>query len=262
MAELLLSRSIRVVGVRRRASSPNLGRIEHLLRNPLFQLEEGDISDPHYVLSSLLNHKPTYVFNLAAQSHVHTSFSQPAYTFDVTGKAVLNYLEAIRMVDKNIRFYQASSSEMFGNSVSYIERDIYPSRIDTYFDSSVVNEDIFQDEYTPFNPQSPYAIAKLAAHHLVRLYRESYGLFACSGILFNHESERRGDQFVTKKITNYIKMLNFVKDSTQSVDFAYKYAERHPLELGNLSACRDWGHAEDYVRAMLLILEHEKPDIS
>lgn len=243
LAELLLAKGFEVIGVKRRSSTPNIDRIKHLLGYGDFELEEGDISDPHYVTFSLLKHRPNYVFNLAAQSHVHTSFSQPSYTFDVTGKAVLNYLEAIRAVNDQIRFYQASSSEMFGNSVSYYDG----GRQDGIYNTNIMSNDIFQDEKTPFNPQSPYAIAKLSAHHLVGLYRKSYGLFACSGILFNHESERRGDLFVTKKITNYIKKL--VKGET-----------KNKLYLGNLNAYRDWGHAEDYVRAMLLMLENDTPD--
>jgi GDPmannose 4,6-dehydratase len=229
LAENLLGRGYKVVGVKRRNSTANTGRLRNVLTHANFYLEEGDITDSSYVLSSLLTYKPTHIFNLAAQSHVATSFHQPMLTFDVTGKAVLNYLEAIKLLCQSTRFYQASSSEMFGSSVTR------------------QNDEAFQNESTPFMPQSPYAVAKLSAHHLVRLYRESYGLFAVSGILFNHESERRGDLFVTKKITNYVRSL---RDGTQ----------KFYLELGNMDVFRDWGHAEDYVEAMRLMIEADEPD--
>lgn len=229
LAENLLGRGYNVIGVKRRNSTANTGRLRNVLTHANFYLEEGDITDSSYVLSSLLTYKPTHIFNLAAQSHVATSFRQPMLTFDVTGKAVLNYLEGIRLICPTARFYQASSSEMFGSAVT---RD---------------GNNMFQNESTPFMPQSPYAVAKLSAHHLVRLYRESYGLFAVSGILFNHESERRGDLFVTKKITNYVRSL---RDGTQ----------KYFLELGNMDVYRDWGHAEDYVEAMRLMMEAEEPD--
>ena len=239
LAENLLRNGSEVIGVKRRNSTNNTWRLKTVLGHPKFKLEEGDITDSSYVLFSLLNNRPTHVFNLAAQSHVATSFSQPFATFDVTGKAVLNYLEGIRLLNKSIRFYQASSSEMFGSAASYYDG----GRQETLR----VTKDIidpFQDETTPFNPQSPYAIAKLAAHNLVKLYRESYGLFACSGILFNHESERRGDLFVTKKIANYVKNIRI---------------QNGPHYLGNLHAYRDWGHAEDYVEAMRRILDNPTP---
>lgn len=229
LAENLLGRGYKVVGVKRRNSTANAGRLRNIMTHANFHLEEGDITDSSYVFSSLLTYKPTHIFNLAAQSHVATSFRQPMLTFDVTGKAVLNYLEAIKLLCPGTRFYQASSSEMFGSSVTR------------------QNGEAFQNESTPFMPQSPYAVAKLSAHHLVRLYRESYGLFAVSGILFNHESERRGDLFVTKKITNYVRSL---RDGTQ----------RFYLELGNIDVFRDWGHAEDYVEAMRLMMEADEPD--
>lgn len=229
LAENLLGRGYKVVGVKRRNSTANTGRLRNIMTHANFYLEEGDITDSSYVFSSLLTYKPTHIFNLAAQSHVATSFHQPMLTFDVTGKAVLNYLEGIRLVCPETRFYQASSSEMFGSSVTR------------------QNDEAFQNESTPFMPQSPYAVAKLSAHHLVRLYRESYGLFAVSGILFNHESERRGDLFVTKKITNYVRSL---RDGTQ----------KFYLELGNMDVFRDWGHAEDYVEAMRLMIEADEPD--
>lgn len=226
LAENLLNHGYRVVGVKRRTSSDNTARLKHLIGHQYFTLEEGDVCDSSYIFSSLLKYEPWLVFNLAAQSHVGTSFEQPIWTTNATYIGALNILEAIRLSKEDIRFYQASSSEMFGKSVG-------PTG--------------FQNEDTPFLPQSPYAIAKLAAHHAVRLYREAYGIFACSGILFNHESERRGDNFVTKKIADYVKNLGF------SIQIP-------TLRLGNLNASRDWGHAEDYVEAMRLMMEYNTPD--
>lgn len=226
LAENLLNHGYRVVGVKRRTSGDNTARLKHLIGHQYFTLEEGDVCDSSYIFSSLLKYEPWLVFNLAAQSHVGTSFEQPIWTTNATYMGALNILEAIRLSKEDIRFYQASSSEMFGKSVG-------PTG--------------FQNEDTPFLPQSPYAIAKLAAHHAVRLYREAYGIFACSGILFNHESERRGDNFVTKKIADYVKNLGF------SIQIP-------TLRLGNLNASRDWGHAEDYVEAMRLMMEYNTPD--
>lgn len=226
LAENLLNHGYRVVGVKRRTSGDNTARLKHLIGHQYFTLEEGDVCDSSYIFSSLLKYEPWLVFNLAAQSHVGTSFEQPIWTTNATYIGALNILEAIRLSKEDIRFYQASSSEMFGKSVG-------PTG--------------FQNEDTPFLPQSPYAIAKLAAHHAVRLYREAYGIFACSGILFNHESERRGDNFVTKKIADYVKNLGF------SIQIP-------TLRLGNLNASRDWGHAEDYVEAMRLMMEYNTPD--
>jgi GDPmannose 4,6-dehydratase len=182
--------------------------------------------------------KPDEYYNLAAQSHVATSFEQPSYTWDATAKGVLNALEAIRNESADTKFYQASSSEMFGKNYT------------TVYDDSGENPIKFQNEDTAFYPQSPYAIAKLAGHHLVRNYRDSYNIFACSGILFNHESERRGENFVTRKITKWLgEFIASEKDK--------KFPK---LRLGNLDAHRDWGHAQDYVKAMWLMLQQENPD--
>lgn len=229
LAENLLNHNYRVIGIKRRASNYNIGRLKHL--NNKIEIIEGDVTDLSCLHFSLLKYRPTHLFNLAAQSHVATSFYQPKLTWDVTAQGCLNCLEAIRMVDKDIKFYQASSSEMYGDSINKVT--------------------MFQNEDTPFNPQSPYAIAKLAAYNATRLYRSSYGIFASNGILFNHESERRGDLFVTQKVIKY------VADLVSNPDLLYSGEK---LKLGNLNAYRDWGHAEDYVEAMRLILEHDVPD--
>ena len=236
LAELLLEKDYEVVGVTRRVSVPTLNRIEHIL--PKIKIVEGDITDAFSVSNIIKEEEPDEIYNLAAQSHVGTSFKQPSLTWDVTAGGVLNILEAIRYSSRkdNIKFYQASSSEMFGKNYSLRERFVDILK--------------YQDEKTPFAPQSPYAIAKLAAHHLVRNYRDSYGIFACSGILFNHESERRGEKFVTRKITKWIG--EFVASGMDK--------EFPALRLGNLDAKRDWGHAEDYVRAMWEMMQHETPN--
>ena len=236
LAELLLEKDYEVVGVTRRVSVPTLNRIEHIL--PKIKIVEGDITDAFSVSNIIKEEEPDEIYNLAAQSHVGTSFKQPSLTWDVTAGGVLNILEAIRYSSRkdNIKFYQASSSEMFGKNYNLRE--------------SFVEMIKYQDEKTPFAPQSPYAIAKLAAHHLVRNYRDSYGIFACSGILFNHESERRGEKFVTRKITKWIG--EFVASGMDK--------EFPALRLGNLDAKRDWGHAEDYVRAMWEMMQHETPN--
>ncbi|MDF1763324.1 MAG: GDP-mannose 4,6-dehydratase [Oleibacter sp.] len=236
LAELLLKKGYEVVGITRRVSVPTLNRINHIL--PKIKIVEGDITDAFSVSNVIKEEEPDEIYNLAAQSHVGTSFKQPSLTWDVTAGGVLNILEAIRYSGRkdDIKFYQASSSEMFGKN--YNLREGFAEMIK------------YQDEKTPFMPQSPYAIAKLAAHHLVRNYRDSYGIFACSGILFNHESERRGEKFVTRKITKWIG--EFVASGMNK--------EFPALRLGNLDAKRDWGHAEDYVRGMWEMVQHEMPN--
>ena len=236
LAELLIEKGYEVVGITRRVSVPTLNRINHIL--PKIKIVEGDITDAFSVSNVIKEEEPDEIYNLAAQSHVGTSFKQPSLTWDVTAGGVLNILEAIRYSGRKdaIKFYQASSSEMFGKN--YNLREGFAEMIK------------FQDEKTPFAPQSPYAIAKLAAHHLVRNYRDSYGIFACSGILFNHESERRGEKFVTRKITKWIG--EFVASGMDK--------EFPKLRLGNLDAKRDWGHAEDYVRGMWQMVQHKIPD--
>lgn len=221
LAELLLKKGYRVVGVARRSSTVSSERIEHLLDE--LTLVQGDLHDQGSLLAFLEEYKPDEVYNLAAQSFVPTSWNQPALTGDVTALGVTRILEAIRFVNPKIRFYQASSSEMFGKVV-----------------------EVPQNESTPFYPRSPYGVAKVYGHWITVNYRESFDMFAVSGILFNHESPRRGIEFVTRKITDgaaRIK-LGLAKD----------------LHLGNLDAQRDWGFAGDYVEAMWMMLQQDKPD--
>ena len=233
LSELLLDKGYTVVGLRRRSSSEKgLERIQHLLNNNNFKLVEADITDSGCVNNLIRDYMPTEVYNLAAQSHVGTSFKQPLYTTQVNIEGPLNFLEAIRLLSPTTKFYQASTSEMFGKNYDMFGGTKY------------------QQETTPFVPQSPYAVAKLAAHEMVRIYRDSYDLFACCGILFNHESERRGENFVTRKITKWIG--EFVA-SGQDEDFP-------ALRLGNLDAHRDWGHAQDYVEAMYMMLQQDEPE--
>lgn len=231
LADLLLHKNHKVIGLHRRSSTNNFERISHI-NHPNFILEEFDLTDSSGCNRIINKYKPNYFFNLGAQSHVGTSFKQPITTFEVDTIGVVNILESIRNYSPETRFYQASTSEMFGKNYS---ENILKGK--------------YQDENTPFLPQSPYGVAKLASHRMVQLYREAYNLFACSGILFNHESPRRGENFVTRKITNYIgQLVNGVVSKDQK------------LPLGNLAAKRDWGHAKDYVNAMFMMLEHSEPD--
>jgi len=271
LAELLLEKGYKVTGVTRRVSVNTTERIHHIL--PKITIAEGDITDGFSVNKLISEYEPDEIYNLAAQSHVGTSFKQPSLTWDITAGGVLNILEAIRYSPRkdDIRFYQASSSEMFGKN------------FDEGFSSKGISIDMkYQDENTEFIPQSPYAIAKLAAHHLVRNYREGYGIHGSCGILFNHESERRGENFVTRKITKWIgEFVEWRSDDEypfwiasveDAPDVIYKrtsYAAEDQcfskdtfpkLRLGNLDAKRDWGHAEDYVNAMWLMLQQETPD--
>ena len=232
LAELLLSKGYKVVGVNRRTSSENTNRINHLLENRRFYLVQGDVTDALCVQRIVQDTIPHEIYNLAAQSHVWTSFDQPLTTWDITGKGCLNILEVIRNYSgRTPKFYQASSSEMFGDSYDCYDDDC---------------EERFQDEHTVMNPQSPYAIAKLAAYNATRLYRSSYGIYACNGILFNHESERRGDNFLTKKVSRYVSDLYIARQEGRIIP---------KLQLGNLRSMRDWGHAEDYVYAMWLMMQ-------
>jgi GDPmannose 4,6-dehydratase len=259
LADLLLSKDYAVVGVRRRTSQPNDANVRHLGHESCFQLVPGDVTDAGSVCRLLRLHRPDEVYNLAAMSQVRTSFEEPQHTWAVTAGGCLNVLEAARnclQVDGWApRVYQASSSEMFGDSVSYLARgqDGPARRIESVASRPMghaLEKGPFQDEQTPFNPQSPYAVAKLAAHHMVRLYRNAYGLFACSGILFNHESARRADEFVTRKISKYVARIVAARRHSDYLP---------PLTLGNLDARRDWGWAPDYVRGMWLMLQRAAP---
>ena len=221
LAELLLSKGYRVVGMARRASTVTYERIQHLLDD--ITVIQGDLTDQGSLLSMFEEYKPTEVYNLAAQSFVPTSWNQPALTGDVTALGVTRMLEAIRFVNSKIKFYQASSSEMFGKVV-----------------------EVPQKETTPFYPRSPYGVAKVYGHWITVNYRESFNLYAVSGILFNHESARRGLEFVTRKISDGVARI--------------KLGLARELRLGNLEARRDWGFAGDYVKAMWLMMQQEKPD--
>ena len=228
LAELLLEKGYDVHGIARRTSMFNRSRIEAareeaIKAGKVYALHYGDLGDSSSLNRIVAETRPDEVYNLAAQSHVAVSFQQPEYTCDVDGNGVLRLLESIRVNDLPTRFYQASTSELYGQVVE-----------------SPQNED------TPFHPRSPYAVAKLYGYWIVRNYRESYGLHASNGILFNHESERRGENFVTRKITLG---LAHVKAGLQK-----------RLSLGNMDAKRDWGHARDYVEAMWLMLQQEHPD--
>jgi len=221
LAELLLSKGYRVIGVARRSSTVTSERIEHLLDQ--ITVVQGDLHDQGSLLSLLEEYQPTEVYNLAAQSFVPTSWNQPALTGDITAIGVTRMLEAIRFVNPKIRFYQASSSEMFGKVM-----------------------EVPQSEDTPFYPRSPYGVAKVYGHWITVNYRESFGMFAASGILFNHESPRRGLEFVTRKITDGVARI--------------KLGMAKELRLGNLEAQRDWGFAGDYVDAMWRMLQLDAPD--
>jgi GDPmannose 4,6-dehydratase len=228
LAELLLGKGYEVHGIIRRASTFNTGRINHLYKDPhvngvrLF-LHYGDIADSTNLIKLLYRIQPNEVYHLAAQSHVRVSFDIPEYTGDVTGLSTVRILEAIRQTGSESKFYQASSSEMFGRV-----------------------RETPQSETTAFYPRSPYGAAKLYAHSVTVNYRESYDMFACSGILFNHESPRRGETFVTRKITRAAARI--------------KAGLQQNLYLGNLDAQRDWGYAKEYVEAMWLMLQQDKPD--
>ena len=255
LAELLLEKGYFVIGFSRRVSVDTSERIRHLLTNPNFQFEEGDVCDPLYITSLLGKYRVKEFYNLAAQSHVHTSFTQPVVTTQIDYLGPLNILNCIKEISPETKFYQASTSEMFGSC--------YDEKL------KIEGGTKYQDENTEMKPQSPYAIAKLAAHHAVRLYRESYNLFTCSGILFNHESPRRGEKFVTRKITKwigeYVKWQNkpnvdrIIVDEDK--DYILSTDDKFPkLRLGNLDAYRDWGHAKDYVRGMFMMMQHDTPD--
>jgi GDPmannose 4,6-dehydratase len=230
LAEFLLAKGYEVHGIKRRASSFNTERIDHIYEDPLFNitrlhLHYGDLSDSSNLTRLLSEIRPDEVYNLAAQSHVAVSFEAPEYTADVDGLGALRILEAIRFLglEKTTRFYQASTSELYG-----------------------LVQETPQREKTPFYPRSPYAVAKLYAYWITVNYRESYGMYACNGILFNHESMRRGETFVTRKITRGLANIALGMDPC--------------LHLGNIDALRDWGHAKDYVRMQWMMLQQEQAD--
>tara|TARA_B100000073_G_C23728225_1_gene569928 strand:- start:333 stop:1373 length:1041 start_codon:yes stop_codon:yes gene_type:complete len=253
LADLLLEKNYEVVGVARRCSVDTTQRIKHLSSNNKFKLIEGDISDVSSVINIFKNNDDVdEIYNLAAQSHVATSFKQPALTWDITGKGCMNLLQAMVDLDMDAKFYQASSSEMFGSSYDVNEHG-----------------EKYQNEETKLMPNSPYAIAKCAAHHAVRIYRDAYGIHASSGILFNHEGPRRGETFVTQKIVKWIvdfkKWLIESDHDTFPIDTTEDHIVIHKssfpkLRLGNLKAFRDWGYAGDYVEAMWLMVQQQTPD--
>jgi GDPmannose 4,6-dehydratase len=227
LAELLLEKGYEVYGIIRRSSSFNTDRIEHLYRDPhepgvRLRLVYGDLNDASSLNKLLRTIRPDEIYNLGAQSHVRVSFDIPEYTGEVTGLGTVRLLEAVRESGLQPRFYQASSSELFGSSPAP------------------------QSESTPFHPRSPYAVAKLYSYWITVNYREAYGLYACNGILFNHESPRRNETFVSRKITRAAARI--------------KLGMQDKLYLGNLDAKRDWGYAKDYVEAMWLMLQQERPD--
>ena len=225
LAEFLLEKGYEVHGMVRRASTEKRERIDHLEGNPNFHVHYGDLSDSMSIMRLVGSIKPDEIYNLAAQSHVGVSFDVPEYTADVVATGVLRVLEAVRLcgLEKTCRIYQASTSELYGKV-----------------------EEVPQRETTPFHPYSPYAVAKQYGFWIVKEYREAYNMFCCSGILFNHESERRGETFVTRKI------------SLAAARIAQ--GKQDKLYLGNLSSLRDWGYAKDYVECMWLILQNEKPE--
>lgn len=220
LAELLLSKGYEVHGVLRRSSSSNTGRIDHIYDK--LQLHYGDLSDALSIVKLIYEINPDEIYNLAAMSHVKVSFDVPKYSRDVVGLNALEIFETCHILNSKARIYNAASSEIFGSTPPP------------------------QNELSPMNPRSPYAVAKLYAYHMAKNYREGYGMFICSGILFNHESPRRGEEFVTRKITKAAARI--------------KVGLQNELRLGNLDAKRDWGHSKDYVRAMWMMLQQEKPD--
>ncbi|MGG1073102.1 GDP-mannose 4,6-dehydratase [Priestia megaterium] len=221
LAELLLKKGYKVYGLKRRTATQNNENIKHISKE--IEFISGDLSDLSSLIQAIKLSQPDEIYNLGAQSFVADSWSQPIYTGEITGMGALNILEAIRQIKADARFYQASSSEMFGKVI-----------------------ETPQNETTPFYPRSPYGVAKVFSHWITVNYRESFNMHACSGILFNHESPRRGIQFVTRKVTDAVARI--------------KYGMQKELRLGNLDAKRDWGFAGDYVKAMWLMLQNDHPD--
>ena len=220
LAEFLLSKDYEVYGMVRRTSTVRYERIQHIQNR--IHIVQGDMGDHASLITAISTIQPDEIYNLAAQSFVPTSWNQPVFTGDITGLGVTRILDAIRSVNPQIKYYQASSSEMFGKV-----------------------REVPQNESTPFYPRSPYGVAKVYGHWITVNYRESYGLFTCSGILFNHESPRRGLEFVTRKVTHHVAMI--------------KLELANEIRIGNLESQRDWGYAGDYVRAMWLMLQQNEP---
>ncbi len=223
LAKLLLDKGYNVYGTYRRSSSTNFWRLHYFGIYDKIKLLEADLLDPFSIYTAIVDSKPDEIYNLAAQSFVGTSFKEPYHTLMVTGLGQINILESIRKINMKIKFYQASSSEMFGNSA--VKK---------------------KNEITPLSPTSPYAIAKTSAHYSTKMYRDAYGIFAVNGILFNHESSIRGLEFVTRKISNEVAKISLGLSKQ--------------LELGNVSAKRDWGHAEDYVFGIWKMIQQKQPD--
>ena len=223
LAELLLEKGYEVHGIIRRSSQINTQRIDHLYQN--IKLHYGDLTDSTNIVRVIQKVQPDEIYNLGAQSHVKVSFEMPEYTADVDAVGTLRILEAVRLLgmEERVRIYQASTSELYG-----------------------LVQEVPQRETTPFYPRSPYGVAKLYGYWITKNYREAYGMYACTGILFNHESPRRGETFVTRKITRALSKIS--------------KGEQEVLELGNLNAKRDWGHAKDFVEAMWLMLQQDEPD--
>ena len=259
LAELLLDKGYSVIGLKRRTSTNTLDRLSQCLNHENFSIVEGEVADSGCIYELINKYKPDKIYNLAAQSHVGTSFEQPDFTFQVNALGPLHLLEAVRRFSPDSKFYQASTSEMFGSQYDQCDTGEY-----------------YQNELTRLEPQSPYAVAKTSAHHTVRIYRDGYKIFGCCGILFNHESERRGEYFVTRKITKWIGEFitwitrhgiaysDLVFDENEiyipgrvSRDQGFQFPK---LRLGNLEARRDRGHAKDYVQAMYLLMQQDQPD--
>ena len=246
LSESLLSKGYKVVGIERRSSSPDYSNIKHFMDNPNFVLEQGDVTDFGSIARILKEHKPNEFYNLAAQSFVGASWDQPIATSDINYMGVANCLEAIRLVSPQTRFYQASTSEVYGD---------------------VVTDQ--QDEKSPLRPRSPYGASKAAAEFLLKVYRDSYGIFACLSRNFNFESPRRGKQFVTRKITNAIGEMhaainhnvNLHLDNQAKFEYALSEGIIKPIKLGNLDAKRDWSHAKDVTQAIWLMMQQDKPEL-
>lgn len=292
LAELLVEKGYEVIGVARRSSMDNhYARLDGVMGTDSFKLVIGDVTDAGNMLSIVNDYQPDELYNLAAQSFVKVAFDQPSYTWQVNAQGVLNILEAIRKSSPHTKMYQASTSEMFGRSYSTAVPKGDGNHMVQHFDMDNTPPHTliegcttpYQNEHTPFQPQSPYSIGKAAAHYAMQLYRRTYDLHLSCGILFNHESERRGKQFVTRKITDWAARFCLWRKQYLDQDdviFQSQRGSENPIQalyvvspkdcrvvstfpklrLGNLDSKRDWGHTEDYVRAMWMMLQQDKPD--